>query len=390
MVNRDKLLATDSPTFKPMLDLFLQLQTAGMKLTIEHYELLRQSLSAGFGLSDWEELRDTCRLLWVKPSVNYDAEIFDRVFDRYQQYYQQQLDRLQERERAKMQQKTTPAIELGRLPSIPPRKSIKPETEAKSASSSGVEPTGRVGADAVQYGHSLTPPHRPEFDVQVPISAAVFRQTWLNLRRSIPDRRLSELDVAATIDRIGREGFFCDLVNRPVSQKKADLLLLIDDSNPMRPFVPVIQPLIQTVLQRRIAPGSIYRFNLYPTNYLYPWFQPLRGLPLAQVIGRSNKQRTVAIIVSDAGAASPIYDEDRVVETGNFLARLLPAVREILWVNPLPRERWVGTTAEPIDIALAGRMLSLDPGDWQQLRRTRQFRAEVRLSSSIADSIYGN
>jgi uncharacterized protein with von Willebrand factor type A (vWA) domain len=90
-----------------------------------------------------------------------------------------------------------------------------------------------------------------------------------------------------------------------------------------------------------------------------------------------------------SGATSPIYDDDRVVATGNFLARLLPAVREILWVNPLPRARWVGTTAEPIDIALAGRMLSLEPGDWQQLNRTRQFPAEVRLSSSIAEFVYG-
>jgi uncharacterized protein len=389
MVDRTKLLDANPPTFKPMLDLFQQLRDAGMKLTIEHYELLRQSLAAGFGVTDWEDLRDTCRVLWVKPSANYDAEIFDRVFDRYQQYYQQQFERLQERESAKLPSEIVPPVELGRLPSIPPRKSLKTETKPPSAAASEMEPTGRIAADAVQYGHALTPPNRPEFDVQVPISAAVFRQTWLNLRRSIPDRRLSELDVAATIDRIGREGFFCDLVNRPISQKKADLLLLIDDSNPMRPFTPVIQPLIQTVLQGRIAPGSIYRFNLYPTNYLYPWFHPLRGLPLAQVIGRSNQQRTVAIIVSDAGASSPIYDDDRVVATGNFLARLLPAVREILWVNPLPRARWVGTTAEPIDIALAGRMLSLEPGDWQQLNRTRQFPAEVRLSSSIAEFVYG-
>jgi uncharacterized protein len=205
MVDRTKLLDANPPTFKPMLDLFQQLRDAGMKLTIEHYELLQQSLAAGFGVTDWEDLRDTCRVLWVKPSANYDAEIFDRVFDRYQQYYQQQFERLQERERAKLPSEIVPPVELGRLPSIPPRKSLKTATETRSAATSEMEPTGRVAADAVQYGHALTPPNRPKFAVQVPISAAVFRQTWLNLRRSIPDRRLSELDVAATIDRIRRD-----------------------------------------------------------------------------------------------------------------------------------------------------------------------------------------
>ena len=83
----------DSSAFMPMLDLFQQLRDAGMKLTFEDYELLRQALGDDYKPSNWDDLRDICQLLWVKPSLNYDLEIFDRELDRYQAEKEQEFDR---------------------------------------------------------------------------------------------------------------------------------------------------------------------------------------------------------------------------------------------------------------------------------------------------------
>jgi uncharacterized protein len=381
--NIKKFLTVDSRTFMPMLDLFQQLRDAGMKLTVQDYELLRQAVGENYELTDWENLRDICRLLWVKPSLNYDREIFDREFDRYQAAKEQEFDRwLASLQLEPDSAKNTP-INFGVLPQIPPRKKTTTESlPASTADPENNESSGE-GVDAVKQERPKSPRSRPEFTLEVPISQVVFQRSWRILRRPITDLRLTELDVLATVERIGREGLFSDVVTRPKLQKKAELLLLVDDSNAMLPFTPVIEPLIQLVLNRRISPALIYRFNQYPSNYLYQWQHPLRGVPLGKVLGRLHQQRTVVIILSEAGAASPLYHQERVLGTGKFLERLLPCVREVLWLNPLPSARWINTTAETIQTALVGRMAPFEVGKWQQVARTQEFRSGVQLWSMM-------
>ena len=63
---------------------------------------------------------------------------------------------------------------------------------------------------------------------------------------------------------------------------------------------------VELVVERRIVPAQIYRFRQCPTDYLYEWQRPLRGEPLVKVLGRLNRLRTVVMIVSEAGAMSPL------------------------------------------------------------------------------------
>lgn len=386
-------ITLDSSAFMPMLDLFQQLRDAGMKLTFQDYELLRLALEDDYKLtnwkalgddrkpSDWENLRDICRLLWVKPSLNYDLEIFEREFDRYRVAKEQEFDRWLTSQQAELDSGKNKPINSGVLPQIPPRKKTLAESSIDSTTPESNDSSIGESMDAVREEKPKSPPHRSVFALEVPIPQVVFQRTWRTLRRPITDLRLTELDVLATVERIGREGLFSEVVTRPISQKKAELLLLVDDSNAMLPFTPVIQPLIDTILNRRISPALIYRFNQYPTNYLYQWQHPLRGVSLGKVLGRLHQQRTVVIIVSEAGAASPLYHQERVIRTGKFLERLLPCVREVLWLNPLPQTRWADTTAEAIQTSLAGRMVPFEVGKWQQLAQTREFRSGVQLWS---------
>jgi uncharacterized protein len=378
MVRGSQSLAPSLLAFVPMLDLFQQLRAAGMKLTIDEYDSLRQALDEGFGLEGWDDLRDICRMLWVKPTFDDAAEIFEQVFDAYQIQYQQQMEDWFDKQQQSNNPQPLREIPLGILPTIPLRELAgrsEPETQTDKD-----KPTG-YGIDAVK--HDRPKPAKPprEYLVKVPISSEDMKRTWQRLRRPIADARLQELDMAATVERIGREGIFSDVVRRPVMQKKAELLLLIDDSNAMLPFAPVIQPLIQMVQERRIAPSQIYRFNQYPTDYLYDWQRPLRGMPLSKVLGRLNRLRTVVMIVSDAGAASPLYSPERVARTGKFLSRLLPCVREVLWLNPLPEERWDGTTASQVQVALAGRMVPFEARRLQCMAQVREFKSGVQLWS---------
>jgi uncharacterized protein len=387
MVQLESPTLDSASVFMPMLDLFQQLRNAGMQLTFQDYELLRQALGTDYLGTEpnWDDLQDLCQLLWVKPSLNYDAGIFQQEFDRYQQQYEKRvaewLTKQQRSSSSDVEEST--GTTLGVLPTIPPRK----KTSSESSTASESDRSGGQGLDAVKRDRPQTQGYKPEFTVQVPISQEVFQRSWRTLRRPIADLRLSELDVSGTVERIGREGLFSDVVTCPMLRKKAELLLLVDDGSAMLPFAPVIEPLIQTVLSRRISPALIYRFNQFPTNYLYEWRHPLRGIPVGKVLGRLNRQRTIVIILSDAGAASPLYHQERVTGTGKFLERLLPCVREVLWLNPLPLERWVNTTAALIQTAMAERMAPFDMGKWQQLSQTREFKSGIQLWSLMQNEM---
>lgn len=383
MVKHSHSSARSTMAFVPMLDLFQQLRDAGMKLTIEQYDLLRQALDAGYGLADWEDLRDICRMLWVKPSLNYDAEVFEQVFEQYRSKYQQQFEQWCDRQKIEEEpQPSITEIRLGVLPEIPRRKGVG---QAKSESSTDEQQPSGYGMDAVKLDRPKVQKTKLDYVVQVPVSREAVKRTWQMLRQPLPDPRSQELDLAATVERIGREGFFSDVVSRPVLQKKSELLLLVDDSQAMLPFAPVMQPLIQMVLDRRISPAQIYRFNQCPTDYLYEWKRPLRGVPLVKVLGQLNQLRTVVMIVSEAGAASALYDQSRVRRTRRFLERLLPCVREVMWLNPLPQRRWEGTTAEPIRLALSGRMLPFEAKDWEHFARSQKMPIGIQKWSLMQD-----
>jgi uncharacterized protein len=371
--------------FMPFWDLFQQLRRAGMNLTIEDYEQLRRSIASGFGLADWQDLEDICRFVWVKPSQNYNVQIFDREFAKYRSHQADRFRHLWSSQKTDLDLNSEDPSSTD-LPLIPPTRKTNLDPPPESTATTN-NPSNRLAADAVKDLSPATQEQETKFTIKIPIDSAMVRRSVANLPRSLPDWRWSELDVEATIERIGREGIFGGEVLRPLTPKKANLLLLVDDSNAMRPFVPVVEPFVQMMMQLGQNQALIYRFNRYPGDYLYQWHRPLWGLRVEQVAKTWSKQRTMVVIISDAGATSPIYQDDLVSGVGSFLDRLLPAVRDVLWVNPMPAQRWPGTAAEPIESALAGRMVFLEPANWQRLTRMRQFRSGVQFRSleSIED-----
>jgi hypothetical protein len=68
----------------------------------------------------------------------------------------------------------------------------------------------------------------------------------------------------------------------------------------------------------------------------------------AQEQRRLHRNRTVALTLSDGGAARGGLNPERTLRTRQFFDRLEPCVRRLAWLNPLPPERWLGTSAEEI------------------------------------------
>lgn len=351
----------------PFLDLFQQLQQAGMRLSPEQYNLLRQSLAHGFGLASWDDLRQVCRALWVKPSRYYDARVFERVFDCYIAQTGQEIRALQPSETTPLPSPAQTSAPTRRWPQVPPPK--MPDSAAAAAARAPVAvKTGLAGLPEVDdSGLSLSPS-------QLPLSQRTVLDSWQLLRRPLRSGIRSELDLKATIRRITQAGYFSDVVMRPAKGKRTELIVLVDDSNVMVPFRPALHPLTQAIENQQIAPATLYRFTTYPDEYLYAWQQPFQAVPLDQILAQMHRRRTVVVIWSEAGAtqSSPRAEHRRGLI--NFLDRLSPCIRSVVWLNPLPPHRWSGTLAADIARWLDGRMIEL--GGPQVLEIARQLPAD--------------
>ncbi|MFH7245853.1 MAG: hypothetical protein ACHWZW_23750 [Spirulina sp.] len=341
----------------PFLDLFQKLQQAGMTLSPEQYDLLRQALGQGFGLENWDgknwdDLRQVCRVLWVKPSRNYDAQVFEQVFDRY--VSQKRRDIQAQKLKDALPTPPKPLEPSRRWPRVPPHKASvsQPEPEVASKTPVAVK-TGVAGLPEVsEEGLSLTPS-------QLPLPQRAVLDSWQLLRRPLREGIRQELDLNATIRRITEQGYFSDVVMRPAKSKRSELVVLVDDSNVMLPFRPALQPLVDAIENHQITPAKLYRFTTYPDDYLYDWQQPTQAQALDQILSHMHPRRTIVLIWGEAGAtqANPLADHRKGLL--KFLDRLSPCIRSLIWLNPLPPVRWKGTLAAEVAYWLDGRMTHL-------------------------------
>ncbi|TMQ15614.1 MAG: hypothetical protein E6J91_13185 [Deltaproteobacteria bacterium] len=71
------------------------------------------------------------------------------------------------------------------------------------------------------------------------------------------------------------------------------------------------------------------------------------GKSLARVLDELRSPWARAIVFSDAGAARGRFDRDRVEATREWLDRVRAAT-PLVWLNPMPTSRWLGTSANAI------------------------------------------
>ncbi|MGB7315087.1 MAG: hypothetical protein WA939_19310, partial [Nodosilinea sp.] len=247
----------------PFLDLFQRLQQAGMQLSPEQYDLLRQALHQGYGVANWDghnwdDLRQVCRVLWVKPSRHYDGQVFDHVFNDYVTEKRREIQALQRPEIPSQPPPPRTLAPTRQWPKVPPRKVSASKVPASTPASAEAQApvavkTGLAGLPEVdESGLSLTPS-------QMPLPHQAILDSWQLMRRPLREGIRSELDLEATIRRICQAGYFSDVVMRPAKSKRVELVVLVDDSNVMLPFAPALQPLVKAIEAQQVTPATLYR-----------------------------------------------------------------------------------------------------------------------------------
>jgi uncharacterized protein len=332
----------------PFLDLFEKLREVGMQLTLNHYDLLQKALLRGYGAS-WSDLQRVCRILWVKPSENYDGRTFDRVFRQYQQDCQAVTVEASPKNQD-IETVVTDRAEV--LPEVPIR--LMPERYQPSDFQGpiGIQTptaTGKLSGEKWQF----TP-------IALPLSVAQAQRAWRTLRRVNHHALADEIDLERTVEIISRTGFLADVVLKSAAQKRSELIVLVDEKAGMLPYFPALQPLFQAIEGGWISPARLYRFTGYPTRFLNGWAEPNEPIGIDGILARLHRTRSIMMVISDGGAASGAINPDRVRGTAEFLDRWRPCVAQILWVNPLPESRWIGTPAGEIRELVGGQMVTLE------------------------------
>ncbi|MEH2361429.1 hypothetical protein [Nostoc sp.] len=183
----------------------------------------------------------------------------------------------------------------------------------------------------------------------LPVTERQMKQIWRYLRQPVREGRKIELDVAATINQIGSQGLLLEPVFIPRRVNKSELLLLIDQDGSMVPFHSLSRRLAETAFRGgRLGKSGIYYFHNCPIKYLYHDPHHQQAELVSNIVTHACSNRTAVLIFSDAGAVRGRYSEERYELTQQFIAQMKQRVRYIAWLNPMPRKRWLGTTAAEI------------------------------------------
>lgn len=194
-----------------------------------------------------------------------------------------------------------------------------------------------------------------------PISSRSMAYAWRYLRRPIADGPEDVLDVEATVERVVQQGFFLSPVYRHRERNHAHLLLLIDQGGSMVPMHRFSRDLIETAQPENS--GLVYMDALYfhnvPGEYLYADPYLTKSVSRAEVFAHCSSDTSV-LVVSDAGAARGHRSLQRIQATTETLFHLKQHTSLIAWLNPMPQERWSGSSAQIIAHLIPMRQMDLD------------------------------
>lgn len=317
---------------------FIRLRQSGFQLGGGELLAAEQAVEGGFGETK-QELGETLKILWCHSPSQQSQ--FDPIWES-----------LQVNSTLKQPEKT-------------PQKEPKPETHQKPVEeppeiSSPLPPQDTVTQVKPEPELSSLPIRAPFEPAEIedistlqayyPISRRSMVYNWRYLRRPVGNGALDVLDVDATIEQVTSQGFYLAPVYRRREQNHAHLLLLLDQNGSMNPFHRFTRDLVETALyESDLQPEKVdvFYFHNVPAASVYKDLYLTEPVALQTILSTCDNQTSI-LIVSDAGAARGYRELKRIRATTSFLFKLKQYSSLIAWLNPMPEERWIGSSAEII------------------------------------------
>jgi hypothetical protein len=316
----------------PLLNLFYLLRASGLPLGIRDYHEALAALGDGHGLYSRARLTWLTKALWARSAE--EERLIDLVFQELPEPTQPEVEAIAPSQPGKRETEPASKLEVPKVP-VP--------AESPSVGFAAPAETGAVLPKAIMpplLDEPLVLTPRP------PVSERALVQSLRRFRRTLRWGVSEEIDIDATVRLKAETGVLTRPAYVPGRANSARVVVLLDVSPSMAPWQRFLDLLEESLAESRLGTYFAGFFHDSLTEELYATPALHRPLPLRAVLERF--QATPLLVVSDAGAAKGRFNAPRLRETRAFLDRVRAQWRPVVWLNPMPRRRWLGSTAASI------------------------------------------
>ncbi|HEV8366611.1 MAG TPA: VWA domain-containing protein [Pyrinomonadaceae bacterium] len=337
--------------------LFLHLVRSGFPLGIRDYQDALSALRGGFGTGSRENLLWLCHTLWAR--TNEESRQLDLLFRRFPFPSDEQVRKIagESIKQPEVEQLPKPATTGQPLPPTQPTKT--PIQDRRSVPSAEI--VSRNREEGMGLPRARVEPNYEEMFIlarRPNVSLRALTIIWRRFRAARREGPRVELDLDATIDQQCCMGILESPVLVPARRNQAKLVLLMDVSNSMLPWQDFQRMIVESLQTSHLGQAAVYYFHNVPADVFYRRDTLTRPIPIEKVLKECSS--STLLVFSDAGAVRGFNRRQRVQESADFLAQVWRHWQPIVWMNPMPADRWKNSSAEKISQLSYASMLHLN------------------------------
>ena len=341
----------------------------GSSLDINQYLLFIEALIKGLGKNDdgiytRNSLFQLCETLWLSK---YEfktkfAEIFDRHFSKIESKFENAF---------KSQKESEPIDNASPIPDSNTEKDLNQDSgihlkdEEKPTEEDEVELPPRddspvkekdfreINIAFEQMGDTVSSKN-VSFDLaQVntqtkfifgnyhPVKERKFKQS-LRYSQKYRKRKSPEINFEQTASKYAQKGGLPTLIFKEEPLYSSEILVLIDNGKSMVGFHKLSEYL-SSKIQESLSPVEYHKYYVksFKQGKYFKNETSWNFINIEQLLDRIDRASYV-FIISDAGAALGEKDDEQTMVIIQLLEQFKKKTNKILWLNPMPKARWIG------------------------------------------------
>lgn len=353
----------------PLYPIFETLRKNGFSLGINDYYDLLSIMQAGGsfdkknGRLDKYKTMRVCKTLWLKPNQSefvFESIFNEHYFDIYNKSENETVNPesnypektpIEENETHDLSDQKIDKQEKERKTILPKDKVIPQEEKSNNLKFPYVKliMEENAGENIELYEENAEITRKFLFlDNYMSLSKRKMQQIWCFLPIFHYTDDKSRIDINKTVQELLEKQSLSSILYSRKREANANVVLLTDHKGSMIAFEKQIGSIFSS-LKATIESKSILRYYFYNTiqDYLYKNTSHTKYVETVKVINKLNIN-SVIIIVSDAGTARGNNSGERFKSSIRSYIRFSKKSPKIIWLNPMPKERWKNTTAERI------------------------------------------
>lgn len=317
--------------------IFFHLRQKGFELGIAELLAALEAIDKQ-QIKEEKPLRQMAKLVWCKSQAqrrNFDLiwqDLFGTLFSS-----------------SPIQKQLTPPLEMdtSKVSSATQHKPTIEQTSVTTNTESYIPDWKVLPICAPETSFLTEPDTKFELNSYWLLSRRAMANNWRYLRQPIADGPVDVLDIPTTIKHFSSKGFFLAPSYKRRKRNNAHLLLFIDQTGSMEPFHHFTHDLVETAYESNIHQLEVFYFHNVITSYVYKDIYRTKAIELSQILKGCNNNSSI-LILSDSGAARGHRRFNRIADTNEFLSLLNQITPLIAWLNPMPKNRWIDSSAEII------------------------------------------